>query len=238
MALLMLGDWDAAGAELTRAADSYGLAGYEFLACQRGWLAALRGDTAAAQVLLADLADLRATEDHQDQAMVSLVEGFTAARRQPRAALGHSGALGISYDCLRWAWPLAARAAHALGDAAAVGELLNLLEGHQPGHLAPMLRAERDLARARLTARDSGPDTGAAAFTAAIGGLREQSTPTTSPTACSTTPSTSPACTTPRPRPAPPAKPATSPIACAASRCWPGPGDLTPAAPPQPAPTT
>lgn len=51
MALVMLGGWDAAGAELTQAADSYGLAGYEVLACQRGWLAALRGDTAAAQAL-------------------------------------------------------------------------------------------------------------------------------------------------------------------------------------------
>jgi hypothetical protein len=181
----MLGDWDAAGAELTQAAESEAPAGDEFLACYRGLVAVLRGDTAAAQALLAGLADLRASEAPQDQAVVSLVEGFTAAsRRQPRAALGHArailayaGALGISHDCLRWAWPLAARAAHDLGDAAAVGELLTLLDGHQPGHLAPMLRAERDLARARLTARDSGPDTGAAAFTAAIGGLREQSTP-------------------------------------------------------------
>jgi hypothetical protein len=39
-----------------------------------------------------------------------------------------------------------------------------------------MQRAERDLARARLTAADGGPDTGAA-LTAAIAGLRQHSTP-------------------------------------------------------------
>jgi hypothetical protein len=180
----MLGDWDGADAELTQAADSDALAGAEFLACYRGWLAALRGDAAAAQALLAGLADLRASEDLQDQGLVSLVEGFTAtARRQPRAALGHaravlahSGALGISHDLMRWAWPLAARAAHDLGDTTATGELLALLDACQPGYLAPMLRAERDLTRSRLAAGHGDPDA-AVAFTAAISSLREKSTP-------------------------------------------------------------
>ena len=116
--------------------------------------------------------------------MISLVEAFTAAaRRQPqdalrhaRARLAHAGALGISHDYLRWAWPLAARAACELGDTAATRELLALLDAYQPGHLAPMLRAERDLARARLAARDGDP-AAAAAFAAAISGLRELGTP-------------------------------------------------------------
>ena len=77
---------------------------------------------------------------------------------------------------MRWAWPLAARAAHDLGDSATTGELLTLLDDYQPGHLAPMLRAERDLALARLAAGDGDPDA-AAAFTTAISSLREQSTP-------------------------------------------------------------
>jgi class 3 adenylate cyclase len=183
-ALLMLGDWDAADAELTQAADSDALAGDEFFACYRGWLAALRGDAATAQAMLASLADLRASEDPQNQTIVNLVEGFTAAaRRDLQAALGHArailaqaGALGIGHEALRWAWPLAARATHDLRDTAAVGELLTLLDHYQPGHLAPMLRAERDLARARLAAADGNPDA-AAAFTAAISSLREQSTP-------------------------------------------------------------
>jgi predicted ATPase len=183
-ALLMRGDWDAAEKELTEAADSDALADYEFLTCYRGWLAALRGDTAAAQGMLTGLGDLRVSEDLQDKALVGLVEGFTAAaRRQPQAALSHAwailahaGALGISHEFMRWAWPLAARAAHDLGEVAAVGELLTLLDDCQPGHLAPMLRAERDLARTRLADGDGDP-AGAAAFAAAISGLRELSTP-------------------------------------------------------------
>ena len=145
-ALLMLGAWDAAEAELTQATDADGLADNEFLACYRGWLAALRGDSAAAQTMLAAMPDLRASEEPQDKTMTSLVEAFTATSRgQPqdalrlaRGTLAHVGALGISGEHLRWAWPLAARAAHELGDTAATGELLALLDACQPGHLAPM----------------------------------------------------------------------------------------------------
>ncbi len=182
-ALVMLGDWDAAEAELTSAIDSDGLADIEFLTCQRGWLAALRGDVTAAQAELAGLQDLRASENLQDKALISMTESFTAAAcrkpqdalRYARATLANADALGISYDCLRWAWPLAARAAHDLRDAATVGELLTLLDSYAPGHLAPMLRAERDLARARPAASDDAPTR--AAFAAAIGSLRELSTP-------------------------------------------------------------
>ena len=183
-ALLMLGHWDAAEAELTQAADADGLADHEYLSCYRGWLAALRGNTAAAQTMLAALPDLRASEDPQDKSLVSLMEAFTAAARaQPqdvlrlaRATLTHAGTLGINHEYLRWAWPLAARAAHDLRDTAATSELVTLLDSYQPGHLAPMQRAERDLARARLAASDGDP-AAAAPFAAAVGGLRELSTP-------------------------------------------------------------
>jgi hypothetical protein len=112
------------------------------------------------------------------------VEAFTAAaRRQPaaalrhtRASLDHAGALGISHEYLRWAWPLAARAARDVADTATAAELLAMLDRYQPGQLAPMLRAERDLARARLGARDDGPGCDAA-FATAITELREHSTP-------------------------------------------------------------
>jgi len=91
--------------------------------------------------------------------MIAVVEAFTAAAGgQPAAALRH------------------AHAAHDLADTATTAELLTLLDGYQPGQLAPMERAERDLARARLTTGDAGPGT-AVAFTAAITGLREHSTP-------------------------------------------------------------
>ena len=183
-ALLMLGDWDTAEEELTQAADSDRLADHEALACYQGWLAALRGDAGTAETMLAALRDLRASEDPHDKALISTVEAFTAAaRRQPQDALRHAratldqaDAVGISSDHLRWAWPLAARSAHELDDTGATGELLALLDAYQPGHLAPMQRAERDLVRARLAARD-GDQAAAASFAAAITGLRELSTP-------------------------------------------------------------
>ena len=184
-ALVMTGDWDAAWAELTQAADADGLADIELLACFRAWLAALRGEVPAAQAILAGLGDLRASDDPQEQAAIAAAEAFTAAARgQPaaalrhaRAALDHASALEISHEVLRWAWPLAARAAHDLADTATTGDLLALLDGYPAGQLAPMQRAERDLARARLAAADDDPDAAAAAFTAAINGLRQHSTP-------------------------------------------------------------
>jgi tetratricopeptide (TPR) repeat protein len=182
-ALLMTGDWDTAEAELAQATDADGLADLEALACFRAWVAALRGDTETAQAILAGLGGMRASEDPQDKALIAVVEGFTAAgHRQPtalraaRTALGHAAALGISHEYLRWAWPLAARTAHDLADTATTTDLLALLDEYQLGELAPMQRAERDLTRARLAAADGSPDA-SAAFTAAIAGLRQHSTP-------------------------------------------------------------
>jgi hypothetical protein len=183
-ALLMLGDWDTAEEELTQAADSDRLADHQFLTCHQGWLAALHGDAATAETILGALQDLRASEDPQDKALVSTVEAFTAAirgqpqdaLRQARAALDQAGALGISHEALHWAWPLAARSAHDLDDASATSELIALLDAYKPGRITPMQRAERDLARARLAARDGDP-AAAASFAAAITGLRELSTP-------------------------------------------------------------
>ena len=183
-ALLMTGDWDGADAELAQAADADGLVGIEVLACYRAWLAALRGDAPAAQAILAGLVDLRASDDPQDQAAIAVAEAFTAAAldqpaaalRHARAALDHAAALAISHEYLRWAWPLAARAAYDLADTATTGDLLVLLDGYQSGQLAPMQRAERDLVRARLTACDGQPEAGSA-FAAAIAGMRQHSTP-------------------------------------------------------------
>jgi predicted ATPase len=183
-ALLMTGDWDTAAAEMAQAADADGLAGIEYLACYRAWVAALRGEAPAAQATLAGLGYLRASEDPQDQTFIAVAQAFTAAAfgqptaalRHARAALNRGAALGISHEYLRWAWPLAARAAHDLADTATTRDLLALLDGYQPGQLGPMQRAERDLARARLAAADADPDADPA-FAAAISGLRELSTP-------------------------------------------------------------
>jgi class 3 adenylate cyclase len=181
--LLLLGDWDTAETELTRTADADGLGDYEDLVLSRAWLAALRGDVAAKAVLAA-LPDLRASEDLEMKAAISLVEAFTASacgRPQDtlgyaRAALAHASAFGgplpMDRDQVLWGWPLATRTAHDLGDADTISELLAMLDSCPPGHLPPLLKGERALVRAR---RDGDPD--AASWTAAIRGLRELSTP-------------------------------------------------------------
>jgi class 3 adenylate cyclase/predicted ATPase len=178
--LIGLGDWDAAETELTQAVDSDGLGDIEYLTCQRAWLAALRGDAATASTTLAGLRDLRASEAPQDQTTLGLTEAFTAAAggrvedslRHARAVLAHASVLGISHGEIVWAWSLAARAAHELSDVGATRQLLALLDTYQPGHIVPLLRAERDLARARDVARD-----GDEAFAVALAVLRGQGTP-------------------------------------------------------------
>ena len=184
-ALLMLGDWDTAAAELDQAADADGLADVELLGCFRALVAALRGDVPVAREVLAGLDELRVSEDPQDQALIALVEALTAAaRHQPaavldraRAVLDYAAALGISSEYVRWVWPLAARAAWDLADGQASAGLLELLDRYRPGELAPMLRAERDLARARLATLDASRDAAGSALASAVSGLRQQSTP-------------------------------------------------------------
>jgi class 3 adenylate cyclase/tetratricopeptide (TPR) repeat protein len=182
-ALLMAGDWDGADAELTHGADADGLADDEYVAVYRGWLAALRGDGGTAQDTLAMLSGLLASEDLQEQALLHMVRAFiSVAAGQPTETLGHArtvlaraDALGIGQESVRWAWPVAVRAAHELTDTAATSQLLAQLDAAEPGHLIPMLRAERDLVRARLAARDHAAE--GEAFAAAIRGLRDRSTP-------------------------------------------------------------
>ena len=144
-ALLQIGDWDAAEAEFTQAVDSDALADMEDITCERGWLAALRGDAGTAEAMRTALRIYRSSEDPQDQALTSLLEAFAAAAgRQPpdalrhaRTIVAHAEATGISSVAPRWAWPLAARCAYELADTATVRELLALLDSYQPGYLAP-----------------------------------------------------------------------------------------------------
>jgi class 3 adenylate cyclase len=182
-ALRMLGDWDAAEQELASGLDRDGLADVEYLRCDRGLMAGLRGDTETADAMLASLPDMRASENPQNLALVSLADAFAAAAHdQPEAALrharivlSHAAELGLSYPATRWAWPLAASTAHALGDDAAVGELLALLDAFEADKVSPMLAADRDLVRARRAAGHDDP-AAAAQFGAAISSLRDRST--------------------------------------------------------------
>jgi class 3 adenylate cyclase/tetratricopeptide (TPR) repeat protein len=179
-AQLLLGDWAAAEDTLAGALDADKLED-RFLLADRGWLAAMRGDAGTARAILARLPD---TEDVQVHAALAVVEAFNATAERnsgdalayARSALTHVGVLGLNHELMRWAWPLAACAAHDLNDTATAQELITQLDAHPPGHLGPMLHAERDLARARLADRRDDPGAGPA-LTAAISRQREDSTP-------------------------------------------------------------
>jgi hypothetical protein len=82
----------------------------------------------------------------------------------------------MSHEGLRWGWPLAARIGYQLGDPDAIRELLALADSCRPGQLIPIIRAERDLLRARLAGRD-GDHAAGVALTAAIAGLRDVGSP-------------------------------------------------------------
>jgi hypothetical protein len=84
--------------------------------------------------------------------------------------------MGISGDFVRWVWPVAARAAVDLGRPETVAELLAMLDAELPGRLAPLLRAERDLVRARTAVLNGEPDAGAR-LAAAVESMRGMSPP-------------------------------------------------------------
>jgi hypothetical protein len=58
-------------------------------------------------------------------------------------ALEHASALGLRNEGIRWAWPLAADAALALGDDDEALRLIQWLDKYPPGHIPAVLRAER-----------------------------------------------------------------------------------------------
>jgi hypothetical protein len=187
VALLLTGQWDEAASVLRQAVDVDGLSGDTltsgFVGMYTTTLAALRGDLTAAEAAAAGLTPLRESDDPQDRASADVADAFVAAlRNAPGDTLRHARdaiaktPLGISHETMLWCWSLAARTAHDVGDTATVLELIDILDRHPIGHVPPLLRAERSLARARLRAADADPDAGAA-FSAAIAALRTVGSP-------------------------------------------------------------
>jgi class 3 adenylate cyclase/tetratricopeptide (TPR) repeat protein len=177
--LFDLGDWDGWEAVLAEAAISGEMAENYVIVSGRAELAAHRGDDATASAMLAKLYESGLTEEPQQLASISLIEAYVAlargqladALRHSRASLAHVDAIGLRFAAQ--AWSLAARLAFQLHDSAATGELLGMLDSYPPGRVPPTLRAERDLARARLAGRaDAG-----GAFESAIRRLRVDSYP-------------------------------------------------------------
>jgi hypothetical protein len=71
---------------------------------------------------------------------------------------------------------VAVRGAFSIDDAATVDELLAQLDGYPVGHVPPLLRAERSLARAKQRAAAGEPDADAA-LAAAVAELRAVGSP-------------------------------------------------------------
>jgi hypothetical protein len=151
VALLEAGDWPIARQVLSEDV----VEDDEFLDPWRCVLAALIGDVAAAR-RLAELPSVRLSENLQDRAAVALCEALIAqaeerwsdALRSCREILDGADALGISSEGVRWAWPIAIRAARAVGDDQISAWLLDFLGSRPPGHLPPVLLGELKLAHA------------------------------------------------------------------------------------------
>ena len=159
IALLELGEWDDAEKELRLALEVDHVDDEDAFRLT-GWLAGLRGDPIAAAAALEQLSESRVNEEPQMQASVLFLESLIGLSRgdvkgalsKAMAVLDKCAAIGIGHESQRWAWPLAARAARALGDTAALRALLPVLDAHPLGHLPPVLRANGRLLRALLQA--------------------------------------------------------------------------------------
>ncbi|MDT4963800.1 MAG: hypothetical protein QOF87_3447 [Pseudonocardiales bacterium] len=182
-ATLASGDWDEAGAALTEAMQGDGLDDDETTQAALSVFAALRGDaeTAAAQ---SALPGLRGSDDAQDLSTVLFIDALAAALRgrhadalhHARKVLDYLAAIGMRHELICWGWPLATRWAYLVGDTDAVEELIAMLDSQAVGHVPPILRAERALARARLSAVQRARDADAA-FDDAVAALREVASP-------------------------------------------------------------
>jgi class 3 adenylate cyclase/tetratricopeptide (TPR) repeat protein len=178
-ALLLNGDWDDAGSVLTAAIEDDGLDDQTDVLQVRVILAALRGDLPTARRLM--MTARFEEEDPQDRGYQVVINALMAAAADRpdvalRQILGELGALysvGIRHEIIAWAWPLAARAAHDVHDSDATAELLAALDAHPIGHLTPLLRAERTLARARAASDAEAPPI----FADAVAGLRRFASP-------------------------------------------------------------
>ncbi|MFN2560597.1 MAG: adenylate/guanylate cyclase domain-containing protein [Jatrophihabitans sp.] len=188
VALLLTGDWDEAERVLGHSAESDGLepgsVEFAYTAMYRIVLPALRGDRDAMYDSTADIDGARTSEDLQDFSIALVVDAFQAVGRgDARAALDRAQAvlataekLGIASESVGWAWPIAVRSAFAINDAATVDQLLAHLDGYPVGHVPPLLRAERSLARAKRRAAAGDPDADDA-LAAAISELRAVGSP-------------------------------------------------------------
>lgn len=186
MALTESGEWVEAATLLQEALD---VDHVEDVSCyaKAGWLAGMRGDLAGTRLAQEAVARYRGSEDLQEQATLGVLDATAAlcagdlaqALTHASAVLEKADALGIGSDTMRWAWPLAGRSARSLGERAALEHLVGIVDAYPPGHLPPILRAERQLVAALLAADAEAPHgpSVVAAVAGAVEALRDAGNP-------------------------------------------------------------
>ncbi len=155
VSLLEVGRWDEAATVVDETVELVQV-GSELMRCTGGWLAALRGDLPRASAALESAEALRANELPLLRSCAALLGAlYSSAQGDVAGAL--AGARDVIELCsrssprveqVRFAWPLGARAARQLEDWEALAALVAMVDEHPIGHIPPVLRAGRVLARA------------------------------------------------------------------------------------------
>jgi class 3 adenylate cyclase/tetratricopeptide (TPR) repeat protein len=183
-ALLLTGAWDEAERELAAWVAADGIGADPVNAYCAVLLRSFRGDRNGVQAVLPLLQPWRDTEAPQElsyaatsfAAAAMADENHTEALAQAERALSYTDALGFGAEAIRWAWPMAADSALALKDHDTASRLVNWLGEYPPGHIPPLLRAERQRIEARLLAA-SGDPAAQAAFERATSAFRRLGSP-------------------------------------------------------------
>jgi hypothetical protein len=183
-ALLVTGAWDEAEREHAAWVAPDDLGADPVHAYCAVLLHSFRGDRAGVQALLPFLQAWHDTEAPQERAFAAtsfaaaaMADGNPSeALAQAERALSYADALGFGSEAIRWVWPIAADSALALNDHNTASRLVNWLSGYPPGHIPPMLRAERQRIEARLLSASRDPSA-EAAFERATTSFRQLGSP-------------------------------------------------------------
>ena len=183
-ALLLTGGWDDARQAHADSLHQDELADDPSVAVSAALLHAMSDDQGKLTAALTTLEAWADSEDLQDRASRANAQAAAAAStgdhkealRHARQALECGAALGLRSDAVRWSWPIAADAALALGDETELARLVSTLDGHRPGHLPPVLRADRLRISARILASKNDV-TAAETFDAATLAFRDLGSP-------------------------------------------------------------
>jgi hypothetical protein len=184
-ALLLTGDWDEVEQVYISATDPDAEGAGDELGYGVALLRIFRGDQAGLSAVLPSMARWRqVTDDPQDSSEAATALAAAAASSGDHAgaltlagqALAYGRTLGARHDGVRWAWAIAADAALALNQVDDVAGLLGWLDELPPGHVPPVLRAERLRVRAHYQSRRGEPGAGET-YAAAVEAFREVGSP-------------------------------------------------------------